>query len=155
MDILKGIGKLAGDVTGKVLGGTVRVAGELVHSDYIKEIGNDVERVTAKTGEIAGQAASGVWDVGAGLVTSDKHQAKSGLNELGDVVTTTVKSAGQGIEYVVNSGADLVTGIKERDTELMKDSAKKLGRAAAVTILAVGVVDLVDGPDGADPSGTV
>lgn len=154
MDFLKGVGKLAGDVTGKVLGGTVRVAGELVRSDYIKEIGNDVERVTAKTGEIAGQAASGVWDVGAGLITSDKHQTQSGLGELGDVVTTTVKSAGQGLEYVVDSGIDLAAGIKDKDKERMKEGAKKLGRAAAVTVLAVGIVDIIDGPDGPDTSGT-
>ncbi|WP_224753884.1 hypothetical protein [Paenibacillus terricola] len=59
-----------------------------------KEIGNDVVRVTAKTGELAGQAASGVWDVGAGLITADKQQAKSGFDDLGDAVTTTVKGAG-------------------------------------------------------------
>ncbi|MCM3626777.1 hypothetical protein M3194_05315 [Paenibacillus glycanilyticus] len=152
MDLLKGIGKLAGDVTGRVLGGTVRVAGELVRSDYIKEIGNDVERVTAKTGELAGQAASGVWDVGAGLITADKQQAKTGFDDLGDAVTTTVRGAGQGIEYVVESGKDVVTGIKENDKQRIKDGAKKLGKAAAVTVIAVGVIDIVDGPDGMDTS---
>ncbi|MFC4808199.1 hypothetical protein [Paenibacillus sp. GCM10023250] len=150
MELLKGFGKLAGDITGRVLGGTVRVAGELVHSDYIKVIGNDVERVTAKTGELAGQAASGVWDVSAGLITADKQQAKAGFDELGVAATTAVRGAGQGIEYVVESGKEVVTGMKENDTQLMKEGAKKLGRAAAVTILAVGVIDIVDGPDAAD-----
>jgi len=148
MDFLKGIGKLAGDVTGKVLGGTVRVAGELVHSNYIKEIGNDVERITAKTGEIAGQAASGVWDVGAGLLTADKQQAKSGLDELGDAVTTTVTGVGHGIEYVIESGKDMVTGITQNDKELLKEGAMKMGKAAAITTIGIGLVDLVDGPDG-------
>lgn len=155
MDFLKGIGKLAGDVTGRVLGGTVRVAGELVNSNYIKEIGNDVERVTAKTGEIAGQAASGVWDVGAGLLTADKQQAQTGLDELDDAVTTTVKGVGHGIEYVVESGKDMMTGIKEKDNDLLKDGVMKLGKAAAITTIGIGLVDLVDGPDGTDTSGTV
>ncbi|WP_409340420.1 hypothetical protein [Paenibacillus sp. MBLB4367] len=150
MDLLKGIGKLAGDVTGRVLGGTVRVAGELVNSNYIKEIGNDVERVTAKTGEIAGQAASGVWDVGAGLLTADKRQTNTGIGELGDV---TVKGIGDGIEYVVESGREMVTGIKENDKELLKEGVKKLGKAAAITTIGIGLVDLVDGPDGTEPSG--
>ncbi|TCN01039.1 hypothetical protein EV294_101491 [Paenibacillus sp. BK033] len=154
MDLLKGFGKLAGDFTGRVLGGTVRVAGELVHSDYIKEIGNDVERVTAKTGELAGRAASGVWDVGAGLISADKQQTKTGLHDLGDAVTITVKGAGQGIEYVVESGKEVVTGMKENDKQLIKDGAKKLGKAAAVSIIAVGVIDIIDGPDGMDPSET-
>lgn len=154
MDFLKGIGKLAGDVTGKVLGGTVRVAGELVNSNYIKEIGNDVERVTAKTGEIAGQAASGVWDVGAGLLTADKRQAKTGIDEFGDAVTTTVKGVGHGIEYVVESGKDMVTGIKENDKVLLKEGAMKLGKAVAITTIGIGLVDLVDGPDGTDTSDT-
>ncbi|CAG7639292.1 hypothetical protein ACFQI7_08570 [Paenibacillus allorhizosphaerae] len=154
MDILKGIGKMAGDVTGKILGGSVRVAGELVHSDYIKEIGNDVERVTAKTGQIAGQAASGIWDAGAGCLTADTQQAKAGLDELGNAVSTTVKGVGQGIEYMVKSGKDVVTGMKENDKELLKDGVKKLGKAAAITLLAVGLVDLADGPDGTDTSDT-
>jgi hypothetical protein len=150
MDFLKGIGKMTGDVTGKVLGGTVRVAGELIHSDYIKEIGNNVERVTARSGAIVGQAASGVWDVGAGLVTSDKEQAKTGLNDLEGAVTTTVKGIGHGIEFVVESGKEVVHGIKENDKDMLKEGVKKLGRAAAITVLAVGVVDLFDGPDGTD-----
>lgn len=154
MDFLKGIGKLAGDVTGRVLGGTVRVAGELVNSNYIKEIGDDVERVTAKTGELAGQAASGVWDVGAGLLTADKQQAQTGLDELGGAVTTTVKGVGHGIEYVVESGKDMMTGIKEKDNDLLKDGVMKLGKAAAITTIGIGLIDLVDGPDGTDTSGT-
>jgi len=154
MDFLRDIGKLAGDVTGLVIGGTVRVAGELVNSNYIKEIGNDVERVTAKTGEIAGQAASGVWDVGAGLLTADDRQAKTGIGELGDVVNTTVKGIGYGIEYVVESGKDMVTGIKENDNELLTEGVKKLGKAAAITAIGIGLVDLIDGPDGTGTTGT-
>lgn len=153
MDFLKDIGKVTGNITGKLLGGTVRVAGELIHSDYIKEIGNNVERLTSKTGQIAGQVASGVWDTGAGLITADKDQAKTGLNDLEDAVTTTVKGVGNGIEYVVESGKDVVNGIKDNNNELLKDGVKKLGIAAAITVLAVGVVDIIDGPDGSD-SGT-
>lgn len=155
MDFLKSFGKLAGDVTGLVLGGTVRVAGELVNSNYIKEIGNDVERVTAKTGELAGQAASGVWDVGAGWLTADKQQARAGLDDFGDAVHTTVRGVGHGIEYVVDSGKDMVTGFKENDKQLLKEGAMKLGKAAAITAIGIGLVDLVDGPDGMDTSGTV
>ena len=154
MDFLKGIGKLAGDVTGKVLGGTVRVAGELVNSHYIKEIGNDVERITAKTGAIAGQAASGVWDVGAGLLTVDKQQAKTGLDELGEAISTTVIGVGHGIEYVIESGKDMATGITQNDKELLKEGVMKFGKAAAITTIGIGLVDLVDGPDGTDTSGT-
>lgn len=154
MDFLKDMGKLAGDLTGRVLGGTVRVAGELVNSPYIKEIGNDVERITARTGEIAGQAASGVWDVGAGLLTADKQQAKTGLGELGDAAATTAKGVVNGVEYVVESGKDMVTGIKENDKELLKEGVMKLGKAAAITAIGIGVVDIVDGPDGTDTSGS-
>ncbi|MBD3921446.1 hypothetical protein H8B09_21945 [Paenibacillus sp. PR3] len=43
-----------------------------------------------------------------------------------------------------------MTGIKENDKQLIKDGAKKLGKTAAVSIIAVGVIDIVDGPDGMD-----
>ncbi|MDD9268626.1 hypothetical protein ACFPES_16425 [Paenibacillus sp. GCM10023248] len=154
MDFLKDLGKLAGHVTGKVLGGTVRVAGELVRSDYIKEIGNDVEQVTAKTGEIAGHAASGVWDLGAGLITTDKQQSKAGLHELEQTAITTARGIGHGIEYVVESGKDVVTSFKDSDKARLKDGLKKLGKAAAISILAIGVIDIVDGPDVPDSSGS-
>ncbi|SDO87762.1 DNase/tRNase domain of colicin-like bacteriocin [Paenibacillus sp. yr247] len=148
MKFLKGTGKMAGAVTGKVIGGSVRVVGELVGSKYVKEIGDSVEKATAKTGRVLGEAASGVCDVGVGLIRGDRHQIDEGLQNAGGAVTTTAKGIGQGIVYVAKNGVEVVSGFKDGETERVKDALKNLGKAAAVSLLAVSVLDVVGGVDG-------
>jgi hypothetical protein len=65
-------------------------------------------------------------------------------------VTNTAKGVAISAKYVYNSGKDVVTGMKEDDMERAKLGAKHLLAAAAVTTLAVGVVDAVDGVEGVE-----
>ncbi|MDF2923732.1 MAG: hypothetical protein K0R57_2646 [Paenibacillaceae bacterium] len=153
MSFLKKLGQAAGEVTGLVLGGTVRVVGEVTGSGFIKEIGDSVEKATVVTGKTLGNAASGVWDAGAGLIKQDKEQLDEGLHDIKDAVGSTVKGIGQGIGYVYDNGKDVVNGLREQDKELAKEGAKNLVKAAAVGALAIGVVDVLDGPDGMEAAG--
>ncbi|WP_186445920.1 hypothetical protein [Paenibacillus cremeus] len=148
MGFLKDLGKFAGEVTGKVIGGSVRVVGELTGSDYIKEIGDGVENATIRTGETLGNAASGIWDVGAGIITQDEKQLEAGFSDVGQAVGSTIMGVGQGIGYVYENGKDVVSGLKDGDGELLKQGAKNLVKVAAVGVLAIGIVDVVDGVDG-------
>jgi len=148
MGFLNELGSFAGKVTGKVIGGSVRVVGELTNSQTIKEIGDGAERATARTGELLGKVASGTVDVGVGLFQKDDYKVKQGFNELGDAVVTTAKGVGQGIGYVYENGKNVVVGIKEGDMDQVKHGAKKIGMVAAVSVLAVGIIEVVDGVDG-------
>jgi len=147
MSFLKGLGEFAGEVTGKVLGGSVRVVGEITGSPFIKEVGNGVEKATINTGKTVGQLASGTYDLASGAIRKDDATVEAGLADLGDAVTNTAKGVAVSAKYVYNSGKDVVVGMKEEDMDRVKLGAKHLLAAAAVTTLAVGVIDAVDGAE--------
>ncbi|MBY0220515.1 hypothetical protein [Paenibacillus illinoisensis] len=150
MSFLKGLGQFAGEVTGKVLGGSVRVVGEIAGSPFIKEVGNGVEKATINTGKTVGQLASGTYDLASGAIRKDDAAVEAGLADLGDAVTNTAKGVAVSAKYVYNGGKDVVVGMKEEDMDRVKLGAKHLLAAAAVTTLAVGVIDAVDGANGMD-----
>ncbi|SDD64177.1 hypothetical protein SAMN05428987_5503 [Paenibacillus sp. CF095] len=150
MIFLKGLGQLAGEVTGKVLGGSVRVVGEIAGSPFIKEVGNGVEKATINTGKTVGQLASGTYDLASGAIRKDDTAIDAGLADIGGAVTTTAKGVAISVKYVYKSGKDVVVGMQEEDKDRVKLGAKNLLAAAAVTTLAVGVIDAVDGAEGVD-----
>lgn len=147
MGFFKSLGQFAGEVTGKVLGGTVRVVGEVAGSQFIKDIGNGVEKATINTGKTAGQLASGVFDVAKGVIKQDGNVVDSGLGDIGGAISNTAKGVVSSAKYVYNSGKDVVVGIKDDDMDKVKQGAKGLVAAAAVSVIAVGIIDVVDGAD--------
>lgn len=148
MSFLKGLGQFAGEVTGRVLGGTVRVVGEVVRSDYIKEIGNGVEQATITTGRTAGELASGIYDVASGAIRRDGDAVNGGLNDIGGAVKTTATGVVSSVKYVYDSGKDVVVGLREENYAKAKSGAKGLVTAAAISVIAVGLIDVLDGADG-------
>jgi len=147
MGILKGLGNIAGDVVGGVLGGTVRVVGEITGSKFIKEIGDGVENATKFAGKTVGEISSGVWDVGAGIIKQNEKQLNEGLSDIGGAVSSTAKGVGHMVVNVVDNGTDVVKGIANSDSDLIKSGAKGLIFTAAVGVIAVGIIDVVGGPD--------
>ncbi|WP_150270801.1 hypothetical protein [Paenibacillus tepidiphilus] len=148
MSFLKDFGQFAGEITGKVLGGSVRVVGELTGSGFVKEVGNSVEKATIATGKTAGQLASGAFDITKGVITQDKRDINEGLSDIGEAVTTTARGAALSARYVYTSGKDVVTGIRDDDPDKAKQGAKNLAAAAAVSVLAIGILDAAGGPNG-------
>ncbi|QOS80982.1 hypothetical protein JNUCC31_08975 [Paenibacillus sp. JNUCC31] len=155
MGFLKELGQFAGEVTGKVLGGTVRVAGELAGSPFIKEIGDGVEKATINTGKTVGQLASGTYDMASGMIKKDDATLDAGLADIGGAFTNTAKGVAVSAKYVYKGGKDVVVGMKEDDMERVKLGAKHLVAAAAVTTLAVGLVEVMDGAESMDSAESI
>lgn len=153
MSFLKGLGQFAGEVTGKVLGGTVRVVGEVAGSEFIKDIGNSVEKVTIETGKTVGQLASGTFDVAKGVITQNEGAVDQGVHDIGGAVRHTAAGVVSSAQYVYDNGKDIVAGLQADDMERVKQGAKGIVKAAAVGAIAIGVIDFVDGPDGHDSAG--
>ncbi|WP_238392665.1 hypothetical protein [Paenibacillus antri] len=154
MSFLKGLGNFAGEVVGGVLGGTVRVVGEIAGSNFIKEIGDGVEHATKFAGKTAGELASGTWDVAAGIVTQNERIMEDGFSDIGGAVSSTAKGVGHMVVNVVENGASVVKGISDNNTDLLKTGAKGLIYTAAVGAIAVGIIDVADGADAAHAEGT-
>ncbi|WP_068695397.1 hypothetical protein [Paenibacillus yonginensis] len=145
---LKKAGQTAGEFTGLMLGGSLRVVGELTGAKLVKEIGDGVEAATAKTGLVLGHAASGVWEVGAGIATRNEDKVENGMQDMGAAVGTTLRGVTEGVGYLYDNGKAVVQGIREQDTDRLKQGARNLTKAAAIGALAIGVLDLVGGTDG-------
>ena len=148
MRLLKGIGNAAGELTGLVLGGTVRVVGELTGSNFVKEIGDGVEKTSRFAGRTVGDLASGTWDTAAGLLAREQARRKEGMQDLGAADNATVKGTGQVLTGMAENAGNVAKGIAGKDKELLKHGVKGLVYTAAVGAIAVGVVDVLDGPDG-------
>ncbi|MFF3925916.1 HNH endonuclease [Paenibacillus lactis] len=156
MELVKKAGAMAGKLAGRVIGGSVRVAGELAGSSYVKEIGDSIESTTARTGQIVGDLTSGIVDIGVGALKQDKVSFNSGFMDAKGAVTQTISGLGQGISTVIESGVDIGSGIMDGEGERVGQGLKQLGKVAAVGTLAIGLFDVAVGLDGsaeASPSG--
>ena len=150
MTFLKNLGQLTGQVTGRVVGGSVRVVGELAGSGFVKEIGDSVERASVKVGTTAGEFASGAYDAAAGTISGDKGQQQIGMDDMGHAARDTANGVVNSAKYAYSSGKQVVEGIQEDDRAKLRSGAKGVVLAAAAAALVVGVVDIADGPDGSD-----
>ena len=147
MSFLKNLGKDLGKSAGAVLGGSVKKVGKFVDSDFVQEIGDSVEGSMKNTGNLLGNVADGIAEVGIGIVENDNVRRDKGFSNLGD---TTMEvgdqlfiAAGQILENTVNT-AD---GLLERDWDKVKTSGRSLVKVAAVSTIAIGIVEVVDGVD--------
>lgn len=151
MSFLKNLGKGLGESAGLVLGGSVKAAGKYINNDFIQEIGESVDGSMKNTGNILGNVADGIAEVGIGALESDsvrRHNAYSSLGkttkEVGDQLLV---AAGQILEDTI----DTADGLLERDWDKVKTSGRSLAKVVAVSTVAIGIIDIVDG---ADLSGT-
>ncbi|MFC3747950.1 hypothetical protein [Paenibacillus sp. GCM10012306] len=150
MGFLKGLGSLAGQVVGGVIGGSIEIVGEVTNSNFIKEVGKGVHQTTARTGERLGSLASGTYDVVAGTITGDKSQSNKGLEEVFDTVGNTAKDIGNGIVHVAGKGMGTVEAIIGGDKDKAIELGKDLAKISAIGVLSIGIIDLVEGLDGVD-----
>lgn len=137
MGFLKGVFSFVGEVAGDVVGGTVNIIGEVTGSEFIEEIGDGIKRASSFAGDKLGEAASGTWDIAAGIITQDETQLDAGLNDMGKAIGDTAKAAGHTICNVVENGADVVGGLIDGDNERLKQGAKgviKVGGCRCVVI---------------------
>lgn len=150
MGFLKELGSLTGVVVGTVIGGPVKFVGEISGVRILEDIGDGVKKATTATGETIGKAASGIWDVGAGLVTNDNSKIDEGFKDVGGAVSTTVQGIGNTIINVAENGGKVVNGALNGDNEAMKSGARGLVTTAAIGALAIGIADMVVDFDGSD-----
>ncbi|NRF94564.1 hypothetical protein HQN89_27045 [Paenibacillus frigoriresistens] len=150
MGFLKELGSFIGDVAGTVVGGTVKAVGEITGVEFLEEIGDGVKKASSIAGETLGKVASGAWDVGAGIITQDEQQLEEGFSDIGSAVSSTAKGIGNTIVNVAENGGKVIEGIFTGDGEEFMQGAKGLIKTAAISTLAIGVVDFIEGVDGTD-----
>ncbi|WP_139367362.1 hypothetical protein [Metabacillus halosaccharovorans] len=71
---------------------------------------------------------------------------------MGDSVGRTAKGVYHTAKNTYHSGKSTYEGFRDGDDTKIKQGLRDIGKTVAIGTLAVGVIDLVDGVDGGDPS---
>lgn len=147
MSFFKNLGKGLGEGAGFVLGGSVKAAGKFINNDFIQEIGESVDGSMKNTGNILGNVADGIAEVGIGALENDSVRRDKGFSDLGKTTKVVgdqlLTAAGQ----IVGDAIDTVDGIIEGDLDKVKQSGRSLVKVVAVSTIAIGIVEAVDGFD--------
>ena len=134
-------------MAGMVIGTPVSLVGEVVNSDFIKEIGIGAGRATMRTGELLGNVTEGAVETVYGTVTSDKAMQSGGIEKVVDSGTAYVKGIGNGIARTTENVIETAGAIMDGDTDKAVKVGKELVKTAAIAALAVTVTDVIDGLD--------
>jgi len=147
MGFIKDIGKLAGGMLGATLGLPVYLAGEIVNSDFLREIGDGVFKVTEHTGELLGNVTEGVTETVYGIATSDSTMQSNGVSKVVDSGVSYVKGVANGVIKTAENGIYTTLAILDGDTDKAIKVGKELIKTAAVASIAIGINDVLDGLD--------
>ena len=147
------IGKGVGAIGGGLIGGTVKIAGKAVGSkfkstgEWMEDIGDSVQSTSKNALESAGQFVDGAVQGTYGLIKKDEEYKQKGFGDLKDSTTRTVKGIGSALKYTANSAGTVYTGFRSGNNQQAIEGLKNIGKVVAVSGLAIGVVDLIDGAD--------
>ena len=147
MGFLKDLGQFAGQIAGVAIAAPVIIVGEVVKSDYIKEIGETAGNVTAHTGKILGSVAEGTVKCASGIINNDSKKVNEGFSEVVETSAKTVVGMGKGLVRTAEKGIDTVVAIADGDADKAIKTGKELVKIAAVSTLAVGICDVIGGLD--------
>lgn len=158
MGFLKALGKIAGSAAGAVIGAPVYFAGAVVNSDFLREIGEGAYKVTSHTGELLGSVTEGVSETVYGIIKSDGNMQSEGIEKVFDSGAEYLEGMGKGIARMAENGLETVDAILEGDKDRVIKAGKEIAKTVAVGVLAIGVLDVIDGLDifdGADDGVTI
>lgn len=153
MGVFRKTGKIIGTVGGGLIGGTVKVAGRAVGSkwkgtgEWLEDVGDNIQSASNIALDNAGQFVDGAVQGTYGAIKKDEYYKQKGLNDLKDSTGKTIKGIGSALKYTVNNAGSTYKGFTSGDKEQAIKGLKNLGKVVAVSGLAIGVVDLVDGAD--------
>ncbi|WP_110113070.1 HNH endonuclease [Bacillus sp. CGMCC 1.16541] len=153
MGLFRSIGKCTGKVTGTVIGEGVKLVGKGVKSPWIAEVGDGIKQASTIALDNAGQFIDGAVKGTYGAIKKDETMMQDGFSDLKDSTERTLKGLGQTVSYTIKNAGTTYEGLKSGDKERALQGAKNIGKVAAVSALAVGVVDFVDGADVVDAEG--
>lgn len=145
MGFLKDLAHTVGSVAGIVIAAPVYLAGEIVDSEFIKDIADTACRVTTHTGDLLGEVAEGTGKCVRGIVQQNGKDVGEGLSQVVGAGVNTAVGMGKGIINIVDQGAATAIAIAKGDTQTAIKAGKELAKVALVSTVAIGIGDVVDG----------
>ncbi|QSS99703.1 HNH endonuclease [Pontibacillus sp. ALD_SL1] len=153
MDVFRKVGKGVGTVGGGVIGGAAKVAGKAVGTkwkrtgEWMEDVGGSVETASKTALDNAGQFIDGAVQGTYGVVKKDEYYKQRGWHDLKDSSGRTIKGVSTAAKYTAQNVGTAYKGMRSGNWEQSAEGLKNVGKVVAVSSLAIGVVDFVDGPD--------
>lgn len=154
--MIKKFAKSTGDVikksvakTGNFVSDKIEEAGYEKSALWVREASVGIGHATGASVELTGQLAEGAVKTVKGQVNQDYNTRGEGVDDLVDAGKRVGKSALHIVKYGATSAYETASGLVTKDYDRVKDGAWKLSQLAAVSLVAVSVVDILDGPDAA------
>ncbi|MEH7495204.1 hypothetical protein [Neobacillus niacini] len=147
MAFFRRVGKEIGSLAGNVIGGGVKLAGKAVKSEWVEEVGDGIKTASTTAFDNAGQFIDGAVKGTYGVIKKDEKSKQEGFSDLKDSGSKTMKGICSTITYTAKGIDTTYDGLKKGDKEKALQGVKNVGEVAAISMLAVGVVDLIDGAD--------
>ncbi len=142
MGKIKRAGVYAGVAIGGVIGGAVSLTGKLTGKKFIEELGGNIMDSTILTGEIVGEAVSGVTGVVTGKLGKKPRRIQKGKAEMKQATGKVVSNITDNFKTIKNNGGEMIQGVRHHDPARIKNGAKTLGKVIAISIVTVGAVKL-------------
>ncbi|MHC0037592.1 HNH endonuclease [Pseudoneobacillus sp. C159] len=159
MVIFRKVSKFVNETVGEAAKAGVHAASKLVATkneklgEYLDDVGTTVVEASKATLDTVGQFTDGAVRGGIGLIKKDHYHLQRGWHDMKDSTGRTVKGMGSGILYTAKSAGITVRALRDNDREQLIHGLKNLGKVAAVTTFAIGIVDIIDGADIAEAEG--
>ena len=151
MGFFRGLGKVTNTVVGGAAKGSVKLVGKGIAKKnekvgaYIGELGDTIIEASKQTVDSVAQFTDGTLQGVYGVVKKDSYHKKHGWDDIKDSTGRTAKGMYGGMKYTVKSAGITVNGLRRNDREQLFQGLQNLGKVVAVSALAVGVLDIVDG----------
>lgn len=167
MKPIKKAGIIIGATIGGVVGGAVSVVGHVTKIKFLDDLGNSIVDSTILTGEITGEAASGVMHLAAGGAEAlgefmevekansrkKRRHLKAAKRDLKDAGGAVLGNAFTNVKIVAKTSGGIAKGIKEGDKAKVLKGVKTLGKMATIGAITVGAIKIdpeEDAPKKAD-----
>ena len=141
------MGRMVGKGAGVLVGDTIKIVGRKVNSDWVRDVGDGVKKSSEFSFETAGQALDGAFDAATGYVKKDALKKEEGMSDLKSSFDKTVQGVQSVLIKTAKESGEIYHGIREHDYDQALGGIKGIGKTLAVGALAIGVLDVVDGPD--------
>jgi hypothetical protein len=153
MVIFRKVSKLVNATVGEAAKVGVHAASKLVATkneklgEYLDDVGTTVVEASKAALDTVGQFSDGAVRGSYGLIKKDDYNKQLGWHDMKDSTGRTVKGFGSGILYTAKSAGITYRALRDHNREQLIVGLKNLGKVAAVTTFAVGIVDIIDGAD--------
>ncbi|MCM3111732.1 hypothetical protein [Lederbergia lenta] len=152
MGLFRGIGKGVGEIAGIVVGGPIKFVGEVTGAKLLEDIGDGVKGASTFAGDTLGTFTDGAIHTVSGIVQDDQYKREEGLDDMADAIGRTAKGVYNTAKNAVQNGEKVIVGAIDGDMEMVKKGGVGIVTTVAVGALAIGIIDVLDGPDGTDAS---